>query len=286
MAPSPLGDFLRRSRDQVSPADAGIHHGTGVRRVAGLRREEVAMLAGVSVDYYVRLEQGRERTPSAQMLDALSGALLLDADGRAHLFRLAGLAPRDTAPATPERADPDLLRLMDAWPGNPAVLFGRAYDVLAANPLAEALFNGFPFSRNLILAIFLDPDARHFYADWPAAAANAVAAFRLAFGAAPHHPRVRTVLSELTGRSPEFRTLWAEHRARGKSQETKTCRHPEVGETTLRMHTFDVRSAPGQELVVYHADPGTRAADSLHLLASIAATDGIAAFAAGERPQR
>ncbi|MDR7276815.1 helix-turn-helix domain-containing protein [Catenuloplanes atrovinosus] len=271
MARSPLGDFLRRRRDQVSPAEVGIT-GTGVRRVAGLRREEVAMLAGVSVDYYVRLEQGRERTPSAQMLDALSGALLLDEDARMHLFRLAGLAPRGGVDTGPERADPALLTLMAAWPDNPALLYGRAYDVLAANPLAEALFRGFPFSRNLMLSLFLDPAARAFYRDWPEAAANAVAGFRLAFGGAPHHPRLREVLSTLTEHSAEFRTLWAEHRARGKSLEVKTFRHPEIGETTLRMHTFDVRSAPGQELVVYHAEPGTPAADNLRLLATLAAT--------------
>ncbi|GAB7039323.1 MULTISPECIES: helix-turn-helix domain-containing protein [Catenuloplanes] len=271
MASSPLGDFLRRSRDKVSPADVGISS-TGTRRVAGLRREEVAMLAGVSVDYYVRLEQGRERTPSAQMLDALSGALLLDEDARMHLFRLAGLAPRGGVDTGPERADPALLALMDAWPDNPALLYGRAYDVLAANPLAEALFNGFPFSRNLMLTVFLDPAARALYRDWPTVAANSVAGFRLAFGAAPHHPRIRAVLTTLTEHSPEFRTLWADHRARGKSLEVKSFHHPEVGDATLRMHTFDVRAAPGQELVVYHADPGTPSADTLRLLASVAAT--------------
>ncbi|GAB7046300.1 helix-turn-helix domain-containing protein [Catenuloplanes indicus] len=268
MASSPLGDFLRRSRDQVSPADVGLHS-TGTRRVAGLRREEVAMLAGVSVDYYVRLEQGRERTPSAQMLDALSSALLLGEDARMHLFRLAGLAPRGGVDAGPERADPSLLALMDAWPGNPALLYGRAYDVLAANPLAEALFDGFPFSRNLMLTLFLAPGARTFYRDWPTAAANAVAGFRLAFGAAPHHPRVRDVLATLTEHSPDFRTLWADHRARGKSMDVKAFHHAEVGDLTLRMHTFDVRAAPGQELVVYHADPGTPSADALRLLTMV-----------------
>ncbi|MDP9793371.1 transcriptional regulator with XRE-family HTH domain [Catenuloplanes nepalensis] len=271
MASSPLGDFLRRSRDQVSPADAGIRS-TGARRVAGLRREEVAMLAGVSVDYYVRLEQGRERTPSAQMLDALSGALLLGEDARMHLFRLAGLAPRGLVDTGPEHADPSLLTLMDAWPDNPALLYGRAYDVLAANPLAEALFCGFSFSRNLMLTVFLDPAARTLYRDWPTIAAGSVAGFRLAFGAAPHHPRIRTVLTTLTEHSAEFRALWADHRARGKSMEVKSFHHPSVGETTLRMHTFDVRSAPGQELVVYHADPGTPSADALRLLASVSAT--------------
>ncbi|MFI5846017.1 helix-turn-helix domain-containing protein [Catenuloplanes sp. NPDC051500] len=271
MAPTPLGDFLRRSRALVQPEDAGLRS-IGRRRVAGLRREEVAMLAGVSVDYYVRLEQGRERTPSAQMLDALSGALHLSEDGRLHLFRLAGLAPRTRLADTVERADLGLLQLMETWPDSPALLLGRAYDVLAANPLAEALFGGFPFSRNLMRVVFLDPAARTFYLDWPSAAANAVAGFRLAFGAAPHHPRIRAVLTELTADSDEFRDLWERHEARGKTLDTKSFHHPEVGDLTLRMHSFDVRSAPGQELVVYHAAPASRESESLRLLASLAAT--------------
>ncbi|WP_157239337.1 helix-turn-helix domain-containing protein [Catenuloplanes japonicus] len=271
MAPTPLGDFLRRSRALLQPENAGICS-IGRRRVAGLRREEVAMLAGVSVDYYVRLEQGRERTPSAQMLDALSGALQLDEDGRLHLFRLAGLAPRSVAAAV-ERADPALLQMMTTWPDSPALLLGRAYDVLAANPLADALFGGFAFSRNLMRVMFLDPAARTFYPEWPAAAANAVAGFRLAFGAAPHHPRIRAVLTELLDLSDDFRELWTRHEARGKTLSSKSFHHPEVGALTLRMYSFDVRSAPGQELVVYHAEPGSREAGSLRLLASLAATE-------------
>jgi transcriptional regulator with XRE-family HTH domain len=271
MAATPLGDFLRRSRAQVQPGDVGVPS-SGPRRVAGLRREEVALLAGVSVDYYARLEQGRERTPSVQMLDALSVALLLDEDARMHLFRLAGLAPRTRPSAASERVDPGLLQLMDAWPDNPALVLGRAYDVLASNTIADALFGGFAFSRNLMLLVFLDPAARSFYPDWPAVAANSVAGFRLAFGAAPHDPRIRAVLAELTEHSGEFRDLWARHEAQGKTLAVKTFRHPEVGETTLRMQAFDVRSAPGQELVVYHAEPGSRAAESLRLLGTIAAT--------------
>lgn len=266
-----LGDYLRSRRALISPTDAGLVV-TGTRRVPGLRREEVAMLAGVSVDYYVRLEQGRERSPSAQVLDALGAALRLDDDGRRHLFRLAGLAPKPQTARVPDRVDPALSRLMDSWPDNPSLVYNRAYDVLAANPLAEALFSGFGANNNLMLVVFLDPRARDFYADWQQIAENSVAGFRLGHTTAPADPRVRTVLAELMNRSDEFRELWERHDARGKSLATKTFRHPEVRTLTLGMQTFDVRSAPGQELVVYGAEPGTASADALKLLGSIAAT--------------
>jgi len=266
---SELGDFLRHRRGAVRPADVGLSS-TGQRRVPGLRREEVAQLAGVSADYYVRLEQGRERTPSAQVLEALAAALRLDDDGRAHLFRLAGLAPRPRSAYGTERADPGLRELLETWPDSPALVLGRAYDILAANPLAEALFGP---ARNLMAFVFLDPAARDFYADWPGVAANTVAGFRLRHGEAPGDPRVRAVLHELLTRSPEFERLWARHDARGKSLEVKTFRHREVGELTLRMRAFDVRGAAGQELIVYHAEPGSPSADALRLLGALAATE-------------
>ncbi|WP_433015044.1 helix-turn-helix domain-containing protein [Kribbella sp. CA-294648] len=268
MSTTQLGDYLRSRRALVTPSEVGMVS-TGLRRVAGLRREEVALLAGMSVDYYVRLEQGRERNPSAQVLDALSVALRLDDDGRLHLFRLAGLAPRPRSAAVTEKVDPNLLQLMEAWPNNPSLVYNRAYDVLASNKIADLLFDGFEFSRNLMLLVFLDPKSRQFYADWREVAANSVAGFRLGHGAAPDDPRVRAVLAELLDRSEEFRELWSRHDARGKSLETKRFQHPQVGELTLRMQAFDVRSAPGQELVVYHAEPSTRSAEALTLLSTL-----------------
>ncbi len=229
------------------------------------------MLAGMSADYYTRLEQGRETRPSAQVLDALAAALRLDDDGRVHLYRLAGLGPRPAAVAPDEHADPSLVDLMGLWHGTPAMVLGRAYDVLACNPLAERLMRGFPLSRNLVLAVFLDPGARSFYPDWEAVAANTVDGLRLAEGARPDHPRVRAVIEELTERSPDFVRLWRRHGVRGKRLETKRMAHPEVGLLELRLHAFDVRSAPGQELVVYHAEPGSATADSLSLLGTLAA---------------
>jgi transcriptional regulator with XRE-family HTH domain len=265
-----LGDYLRGRRACVRPEDTGLSAGPR-RRVPGLRREEVALLAGVSVDYYVRLEQGRERNPSPQVLNALATVLRLDDDGRSHLFRLAGLTPRP-ARSTPERADPELLRLLDGWSGNPALVLGRAYDVLAGNRLGYALFEEFRGGANLLVKQFLSPDARSFYQDWEDAAVNTVAGFRLLYGQDPHHPRVREVLGSMLRRSPEFAELWRANDARGKQAEVKTFRHRDVGELTLRMHAFDVRAAPGQQLVVYHAEPGSASADALALLGTLAAT--------------
>jgi transcriptional regulator with XRE-family HTH domain len=261
---TPLGEFLRLRRAAVRPEAVGLP-GTGLRRVPGLRRDEVAQLAGVSIDYYVRLEQGRERGPSAQVLETLSGALRLDSDGRDHLYRLAGLAPLLRPTGAAEDVDDGLADLLNAWPDTPALVYNLAYDVLAANPLGTALYDGFPFSRNLMHLVFSDPGAREFYADWPAVAASSVAGFRLQCGRAPGDPRLRALLTELLT-SKDFAELWARHDARGKSLELKTFCHRQVGPLTLRAQTFEVRGGSGQELVVYRAEPGSPSADALSRL--------------------
>ncbi|MDA2806084.1 helix-turn-helix domain-containing protein [Nocardiopsis suaedae] len=273
-----LGAYLSARRAQVTPAEANLP-ATGHRRVPGLRREEVALLAGVSADYYIRLEQGRERSPSAQVLDALAAALRLGEDGRLHLFHVAGVGPRAAAAAVTDRVEPSLLALMDAWPHNPAIVYNRAYDVLASNAIADALFHEWTHSRNLMHVVFTDPAARAFYRDWHEVARNSVAGFRLGHGAAPDDPRVRQVLGELIDASPEFAELWSRHDARGKALERKRFTHRAVGPLTLTMQTFDVRSAPGQELVVYHAEPASPDNSALALLGSLAA--GTTARGAG-----
>lgn len=233
------------------------------------------MLAGVSVDYYGRLEQGRERSPSTQLLEALAAALRLDDDGRQHLFRLSGLAPRARSGASVERVDPRLRELMDAWTSQPALVVTRAYDVLAANELGDAVF-GWSATRhrrdNLMALVFLEPRGRSLYREWDRVARDSVAAFRLGHGADPHNPRTQVVLAELLNRSPEFEALWATHDARGKTAESKDFEHPDVGSLSLHMQAFDVRSASGQELLVYHAEVGSPSAVALGLLGTLSAT--------------
>jgi transcriptional regulator with XRE-family HTH domain len=269
MVATPLGEYLRTRRARVTPDAVGLV-AAGARRVPGLRREEVALLAGMSADYYVRLEQGRERNPSAQVLEALAAVLRLDDDARMHLFRLAGAAPRPRAPIADERLDPQLAALLDSWPGRPAIVLGRAYDVLGANRLGAAL--GFALGTNLVEKVFEDPASRTFYADWTAAAANTVAGFRVLHGQAPDDPRVRQVLTTMLDRSPEFAEHWARHDARGKGAEHKRLVHPDVGALDLQLQSFDVRSAPGQQLVVYGCEPGSETADRLELLGIAAAS--------------
>lgn len=271
VARSELGTYLSARRARVSPGEVNLRS-RGFRRVPGLRREEVAQLAGVSVDYYIRLEQGREKSPSAQVLDALAVALLLDEDARQHLFRLASLSPRARFAAGSDRVDPSLLQLMAAWPANPAIVYNRAFDVLASNPIGDALFHDWAHSSNLMHVVFTDPAARRFYRDWYEVARNSVAGFRLRHGQAPDDPRVQQVLTELLDRSPEFTRLWSTHDARGKAAERKRFHHRDVGPLTLAMQAFEVRSSPGQELVVYHAEPGSTSSEALALLGSLAAS--------------
>ncbi|MFF1610590.1 helix-turn-helix transcriptional regulator [Amycolatopsis sp. NPDC058278] len=267
-----LGEFLRARREQVGPAELGLPPG-GSRRVAGLRREEVALLAGVSTDYYVRLEQGRERNPSAQVVDALARGLALDEDASAHLHRLARPAPgRRRRARRPERVSPNLLRLMDGWPDTPALVLGRCLDVLAHNALGQALFAGHTHSGDLIRLVFLDPDAREFYPEWERVAVNTVGGLRAAAGLDPDDPQLIDTVGELSVKSADFRRLWARHDIRQKTHETKRFRHRLVGELELSYEALTVNSAPGQQLIVYQAEPGSPSEAALALLGSLAAS--------------
>ncbi|WP_328383645.1 helix-turn-helix transcriptional regulator [Streptomyces sp. NBC_00400] len=267
-----LGDFLRARRAGLQPEDVGMAS-YGTRRVAGLRREEVAVLAGVNADYYTRLEQGREHNPSPQVLDALSRALRLDADARAHLHRLAGAVPGDQpTDHAAERVSPALRQLMDGYPNTPAFVMSRAMDLLAANALADALYAPFGPADNLARMTFLDPASRHFYTDWNRAAQATVANLRQAAGFEPDNPRLRALVRTLTEHSTDFARLWNSHTVRGKTQNAKHLLHPGVGPLTLTYQAFDVRDAPGQQLVIYHAEPGSPSAQALHLLGSLHAT--------------
>lgn len=276
MSDNDLGDFLRARRAAVRPGDVGMAS-HGVRRVAGLRREEVAVLAGVNADYYTRLEQGRERRPSAQVVDSLGRALLLDADAVAHLRRLAGTAPARPSAPVADQVDPALRMLIDSYPGTPAFVIGPALDILAANALAEALYSPFERADNLARMVFLDPAGRRFHTRWDRTAEAVVGHLRQAVGLDPGGPRLRDLVGVLIERSADFARLWSTHTVRGKTRAAKDFLHPDVGVLNLVYHAFDVRDAPGLQLIVYHAEPGSAGAEALALLGSLHATSGQAA---------
>ncbi|GAA0290475.1 helix-turn-helix transcriptional regulator [Streptomyces polychromogenes] len=269
MSDNLLGDFLRARRAAVRPGDVGMAR-HGMRRVAGLRREEVAVLAGVNADYYTRLEQGRERRPSAQVVEALGRALLMDADSVAHLHRLAGSVPGRANPsASPGRVSPALRALIDGYCDTPAFVTGPALDVLAANALAEALYSPFGRADNLAEMVFLDPAGRSFHSRWDRTAEAVVGHLREAEGLEPDNRRLRALVGGLSERSADFARLWNTHTVRGKTRAAKHFLHPDVGDLHLTYHAFDVREAPGQQLIVYHADPGSPSTEALRLLGSM-----------------
>ncbi|MFI2761762.1 helix-turn-helix transcriptional regulator [Streptomyces echinatus] len=277
MTDNHLGEFLRARRAGLRPEDVGVAS-HGVRRVPGLRRAEIAVLAGVNVDYYTRLEQGRERHPSPQLLDALGRALRLDPDARAHLHQLAGTVPSDQFTATTDGVGPALRQLMDGFPGAAAFVVNRSLDILAGNSLAQALHSPFEPADNLARMTFLDPAGRQFYTRWSRTARATVGHLRQAAGLDPANPRLRELVRTLTDHSADFTRLWKAHAVRGKSQDAKHLLHPDVGPLTLTYQAFDVRDAPGQQLVIYQAESGSSSAQTLDLLGSLHATPERAAL--------
>jgi transcriptional regulator with XRE-family HTH domain len=268
-----LGEYLRARRELVSPESAGIPH-IGRRRVPGLRRDELSLLAGVSTDYYVRLEQGRDRNPSPQVLDALARALQLDDEATAHLHALTGperRAHRSGQP--PERVPTSIRQLIAGWHDTPAFVQGRRLDVLAANPIATALSPLFTPGVNLLRSIFLDPAVRTLYGDqWEPLAHTTIAGVRALIGPEVDDPPLNDLVGELSVRSDHFRRLWARHDVRARtSGGTRHMYHPQVGELELHYENLQIAGTDGQALIIYHADPGSRAEQALALLATLAA---------------
>ena len=271
MSGNALGEFLRARRGRLSPAELGLPS-SGTRRVAGLRREEVAVATGINVDYYARLEQGRERAPSPQVVDALARALQLDAEAREHLHQLAGSVPPKPPRALPEPIGPRLTQLLDTGVNGPALLLDPRLDVVAANVLARALYSPFRRLDNLALMVFLDPAARQFHQPWERSAHATVANLRRASASDPEHPRLTALIETLTCGSREFAELWTSQEVRGKTRDAKRFQHPEVGPLTLDYQAFDVRERPELQLIVYLAEPGGPDAEALALLGTLYAT--------------
>ncbi|MEU3992100.1 helix-turn-helix transcriptional regulator [Streptomyces platensis] len=274
-----LGDFLRSRRARIRPEEVGLP-GHGRRRVPGLRREEVAQLAGVSVDYYIRLEQGRGPSVSDAVLDAIGRVLRLDDTEQQYLRTVARPAARRTAAAgpAPQRVRPGLRLLLDTMEKAPAFVLGRRMDVLAWNALGDAVagFSQMPAEeRNMPRQVFLNPQAHELYPDWPAVAAETVAYLRLDAGNHPRDKQLATLVGELSLGSEDFRRLWADHQVKEKTYGAKRMRHPVVGELTMPYETLTVTGEPDQMLVVYTPEPGSRTAERLTLLASWAASPAV-----------
>ncbi|WBU38806.1 helix-turn-helix domain-containing protein [Homoserinibacter sp. YIM 151385] len=268
--PNTLGEYLRARRELVTPEQVGIPV-LGVRRVPGLRREEVAMLSGISAEYYLRLEQGRDRRPSAQVLQAIARVLQLDDD--AYLLSLAAERPRGRRPRPRREVLPaSTARLIDELPF-PAFAEGRHLDVLAANPLAAAVSPRLTAGGNRLRDVFLDAAEQSLFEDWERAAAALLAGFRRTVGQSIDDPRVVELVGELSLASPEFRRLWARHDVAERAGAQVTFDHPAVGRLRLDREKLAVAGTDGIMLVVYHAEPGSESAERLGLLGSMAAPD-------------
>ncbi|MFC6087338.1 helix-turn-helix transcriptional regulator [Sphaerisporangium aureirubrum] len=268
-----LGLFLRARRTQTSPGQVGLPAGTGLRRTPGLRREELATLAGMSIDYYIRLERGKETRPSPAVLDALARALQLDDQEHQHLRELAARAARyapDPPPPPSRTVRPHLKLLLETLRPAPAYIVSRSMDFLAFNPGGLALYAGLDDwparQRNLARYLFLHPAARTLFPEWDTQVRGCVARLRAQAGTAPDAPDLTTLVGELLLKSPDFARLWERYEVTGRKPTRKTFLHPQVGTVSLHPQSLDLEGTPGQRLAVYVAEPGTPDHDALLLL--------------------
>ncbi|CAM5721796.1 MULTISPECIES: helix-turn-helix transcriptional regulator [Streptomyces] len=277
-----IREFLATRRAKITPQAAGLPaFGGGNRRVPGLRREEVALLAGVSIDYYARLERGQLAGASEEVLDAVCRALQLDEAERAHLHDLAAAQrqrpARRAARRTKQAVPASLQRVLDCMTGSPAFIRNGRLDILAVNSLGRALyaplFTDAHRPVNIARFQFLDPTSRDFFPDWNASVNTTVSLLRTEAGRAPGDPELTNLIGELVTCNDEFRTAWAKHNVRLHHTGRKSFRHPAIGEITLDFDAMELPAHPGLTLTAYSAEPATPAHDGLCLLASWAATD-------------
>ncbi|MBJ7289909.1 helix-turn-helix transcriptional regulator [Williamsia sp.] len=264
-----LGEYLRAQRDRVRPDQVGLPGGSN-RRVRGLRRSEVALLAGISVDYYLRLEQGRDRNPSPEVLEALARVLGLDSISTSYLLSLAERRPTqsDDRPQGWEPVPDGVGKLLHSL-NLPAFVENRYFDVLAANSLAASISPRLVVGDNRLRAVFLDRDERNLYSDWEDTTARLVAGFRRSVGADTNTPRCTELVDELSLASERFRTVWAHNDVQALQNWPLVISHPVVGELTLNREKLGIGdTAQSLALAIYHPDPGTDSADKLRLLAS------------------
>ncbi|MFF5257641.1 helix-turn-helix domain-containing protein [Actinomadura viridis] len=274
-----IGAFLRGRRARLRPEDVGLAASGRHRRVPGLRREELALLSGVSVAYLTRLEQGRGANVSAEVLDAIGRALRLTDAEYAHLTHLVNCRQhnRRTPPPRRERVRATLWGLLASMEGVPAYVTGPRSDILAWNPMAAALFGGLDglpsHERNWARLAFLDPGHRLLFPDWESRAADTVGALRLYAGCHPDDPRLSALVGELSVKSDEFRRLWARQDVKENNHGTARLDHPALGDLTLSFETLRLPDDHEQSLTVYHAPPGSGSAEKLRLLVGTAAEE-------------
>lgn len=266
---NPLGAFLRARRELVTPQQAGIRD-EGARRVPGLRREEVALLAGISADYYLRLERGRDRNPSRQVLEAIARVLHLDDDHFTHLLTLVTDPPRRRRRPTKKTPPPGALKLLASL-AQPAYIEDQYFDVLASNTLMRAIDPRLTVGHNQLMDMFVDPAGQSLYPEWSRATECLVANLRQAVGGDISDPRFIELTGELALASPRFRKLWARHDVRGQTGGILRFDHPQVGTLDLNRERLDIAGTTGMMLVVFHPEVGTADADKLALLATASA---------------
>ncbi len=267
--PGPLGEYLRARRAQLHPESFGLPDAAR-RRVPGLRRHELALLAGISTEYYIRLEQGRDRHPSPQVVEALAGVLQLDSGGTAHLHRLAAPPPRKRKPYRTDPVPQGIRQLMASWAASPALVVGSLADVRAVNPPAEMLSPAHRPGANLLRETFLNPAIRDLHRDWDELTVSLVAGLRAYAGTSADDPRLAALVGELSVHSETFRRLWARHDARPRTGGVALLDHPQLGPLDLRLEKLAITGTAGLVLLVYHAEPDSPSAHGLALLANLA----------------